>query len=90
MRTEQEVRDYLLENECEESIIFTNPHFAPAFVGVTQDGCAVYDYNKMIEYLAISDNMSYEDAAEFIEYNTIRSLPYMGSKSPIILYTVEG
>ena len=27
----------------------------------------------------------YEEAIEWIEYNTIRALPYMGNKAPIIV-----
>lgn len=31
--------------------------------------------------------MDYEEALEFIEYNTLRALPYMGNDAPIILDT---
>ena len=33
------------------------------------------------------ENLSFEDALEFIEYNTLRALSYMGEDAPIILYT---
>lgn len=33
------------------------------------------------------ENLDYEDALEFIEYNTLRALPYMGDNAPIILNT---
>ena len=44
---------------------------------------------QMIVDLMKEDKMSYIDALEFIEYNTIRALPYMGKDAPIILYTKE-
>jgi hypothetical protein len=39
----------------------------------------------MVECLITEDNMTYEEAAEFIDYNTVRSLPYVGDKGPIII-----
>ena len=30
--------------------------------------------------------MTAEDAIEWIEYNTIRSLPYAGENAPIVMY----
>jgi hypothetical protein len=42
----------------------------------------------MVEHLMTVDNMSSEDAIEFIEYNTIRSIPYAGSLAPIVLHRI--
>ena len=39
--------------------------------------------------LMVSDDMSYVAALEFIEYNTLRTIPYMGENAPIILYMKE-
>lgn len=41
----------------------------------------------MIEDLMKEEDLDYEDALEFIEYNTLRALPYMGDNAPIILDT---
>ena len=35
------------------------------------------------------EDLSFEDALEFLEYNTLRALLYMGNDAPIILYTKE-
>ena len=43
----------------------------------------------MVESLAKEDGMTYEDAAEFIDYNTIRALPYLGDKAPIVKMDIE-
>lgn len=70
----------------EEAIVFDNASYDGSIVGVTTDGRVVYDYDKMIEELMQDEEWSYEDAAEWIDYNTIRSLPYAGYNAPIIMY----
>ena len=35
------------------------------------------------------DNMTDTEAIEWIEYNTIRALPYAGEKAPIIMYKIR-
>lgn len=84
----EELREYLLERGNEENAFFTNPDFIDAIVGISDDGRLVYSYSKMIESLMLSDNMSYEDAVEYIDYNTIRAVPYMGEHAPIIVYPI--
>ena len=73
-RTFEEVRDYI-DERYEEVIIFSGvTHYASAFVGVVEDGDtvrAVYSYSKMIEWLMEECKMSYEDAVEWIDFNTI-------------------
>ncbi len=58
-------------------------------MGVTETGRVVYDYGKMAESLMFEDGMTYEDAIEFIEFNTVRALPYMGPNAPLILYPFD-
>ena len=43
----------------------------------------------MVKWLMDNDDMDETDAIEWIEYNTIRSLPYVGEKSPIVMYALE-
>lgn len=49
MKTVDEVKDYLCEHGYEEAIVFENPGFPEAFIGVSEDGRAVYDFEKMCE-----------------------------------------
>lgn len=72
----------------EDVVIFDNPSFDDALIGVSTDDQAVYDFEKMVECLMVEDGMSYEEAAEFIGYNTIRSLPYVEG-APIVVYAIE-
>lgn len=83
-------RDLLCEIGLENAIVFENPDYQNAIVGYdVVSERVVYSYDKMIECLMSDDNMSYDEAIEFIEYNTIRACPYMGDKSPIILQNIE-
>lgn len=87
--TYEELIQKLEDNGYENVVIFKDYDYASAFVGVTDDGRAVYEYDKMVDYLMSKEDWTYEAAVEWIDYNTIRALPYMGSKAPIIMYRLE-
>lgn len=80
------VADKILEMGFEDVVIFDNPSYDTAFIGVTNNNQAVYDYEKMIEYLVTTDDMTYEEAADFISYNS--SYSYR-EEYPLILYSYE-
>jgi hypothetical protein len=83
-------RDILVEIGLENSIVFENPSYDDAIIGydeITQR--VVYDYEKMVECLVKEDGMEYDEAMEFIDYNTIRACPYMGENAPIILKKID-
>lgn len=68
--------------------ILKDPSFSSAIVGVTSDDRVVYDYDLMIEDLSERDNIPLWKAQEFIEYRTIKALPYMPN-SPVIINRKE-
>ena len=68
-------------------VVFDNYAYDNAIIGMTFDGRAIYCYELMIEELTW-EGFSEIDAIEWIEYNTIRALPYMGSKAPLIVNEV--
>lgn len=84
------VKERIADAGYEEILVFENYSYDDAFIGVSNDERAVYDYEKMIEWLVKTQGFTAEDAVEWIEYNTIRALPYYGDKAPIILYRLEG
>lgn len=43
----------------------------------------------MIDWLTKETGWSDEEAVEWIEYNTMRALPYFGERAPIIMYPLE-
>lgn len=67
----------------------TNYSYDSALIGVTEDNRAVYDFGLMIEWLMIEEDFEYEEAIEWIEFNTLRAIPYMGEGAPIIMYPIE-
>lgn len=48
---------------------------------------ALYDYDKCLSVLMKRDKMSYEDAVEFLEVNTLGS--YVGEKTPAFFFRPE-
>lgn len=80
------VEQILLENGLEGTAYFTDEDYEDAILGYTEDGNLVYSYEKMVEYLVGKKNIDYTDAVEWINYNVIRMIPYMGDKCPIIVY----
>lgn len=76
----------ITENGYEDVIIFKSPDYEDAFIGISHDNRAVYSYSKMVECLMKEDGISEIDAIEFIDYNTIRAIPYMGEYAPIVVY----
>lgn len=60
--------------------------YYPAIIGLAKDYSHVaYSREKLIECFMQADNISYEEAEEWIDYNVKRSLPYYGESSPVIL-----
>ena len=86
--TYEEVCTYAEENNIPIKL-FDNPRYPNSIIGLTIDDRAIYDMEQMIVDLMEVNKISYINALEFIEYNTIRALPYMGGDAPIILYTKE-
>lgn len=86
--TYDEICAYAEENNIPIKL-FDNPRYPNSIIGLTVDDRAIYDMEQMIADLMGEDGLSYIDALEFIEYNTIRALSYMGEDAPIILYTKE-
>lgn len=72
----------------DDVIIFDGYSYDDALVGVTEDGRAVYDYDKMVAWLMEKEGWSLSTAAEWIEFNTIGALPNAGEDGPVIMYSL--
>ena len=79
----------LLDNGYEGVKYLTDYSYDDALIGVTADNRAVYDYEKMVTWLVEKEGFSGEDAVEWIDYNTLRALPYFGEDGPVIMYPLE-
>lgn len=83
-------KERLLEQGYEDVVVFENYSYDGALIGVTTDNRAVYDFNLMVKYLIEVEEFEDElEAIEWIEYNTLRALPYFGEGSPIVVNMLE-
>ena len=80
------VRNMLLDNGYEDVVYLVNYSYDDALIGVSSDNRAIYDFDLMVEWLMKNEGFSETEAVEWIDYNTIRALSYMGSDAPIIMY----
>ena len=89
----EDIIDYV-SSENPDAVMFKDPDFLSAIIGYTlnENGLPVlvYDYDKMVESLAaeyIDSDDAMTDATEWIEYNTMRTLPYIPNDGrPVIVY----
>ena len=78
------------EDIVDKIVVLEGDEFADGCIGITHDYHLVYDYGKLAQSIAEKNNISIEEAIEFIDYNTIRSLPYINNQGllePIIMYS---
>lgn len=83
----EELKTFLKENDMEDSVFLDEPDYVSCIEGISTEGNIIYNYDKMVNYLIenkVCEN--YEEAVEFIDYNTLRAIPYMDEKKPIVLY----
>lgn len=91
----KEPEDILEENgydiealQEEGTILFRNPDFSTAIIGISSDNHVIYDYNKMVEHLIKYDEMTEEESIDWIDYNTLNTYSSEGLM-PIIMYSIE-
>lgn len=70
----------------DDALVFENPAYDNSIIGQTFDGRAIYDIDQMAEELASEDEITLEEAMDFIDYNAIRSIPYAGEKAPVVVH----
>lgn len=71
--------------------IGNNPNqYKDAIIGLSHDNShLIYSWNGLVE-LMVKEGMTRDDAIEWIDYNTIRSINYQGEFAPILMYDIEG
>lgn len=82
----QQLKDHICDLGYEDAVVFDDPAYVDAYIGMSHDGRVIYSYDRMIECLIAEDGMAFDEAMEFIDYNTIRAIPYAGDRAPIVLY----
>ena len=79
-------REAIQEMGYEDSVVFDSPDFDEAIIGITDEGNVVYNYDTMVKSLVERDHMTDTEAAEFIDFNAARAIPYAPDPKPIIMY----
>ena len=79
--------DALVEDQGieEEVIRLDNHHYDKSIIGMTEDGRLIYSFELMVQELMEDEGCSETEAIEWLEYNTLKALPYMGERAPIIM-----
>lgn len=81
----EKTKNLLSDWNLDDAVVFENPSYETAIVGYdVHSNRIIYDYELMIDYLVENEQMNEDEAVEFIDYNTIRSLDYI-ENHPIIL-----
>jgi hypothetical protein len=72
----------------EEAIMLgSDDSFGEAILGMTTDGCVVYDIDKLVDCFMKRDGMDWEDASEWVSYNCVGM--YAGEFNPIYVQSPE-
>lgn len=78
---------YLIERGFEDTELFETYEFAPAFIGLSDRGVAVYDYEVMLDVLMNTGAFTKGDAIDYVE-----KLPTNNDDdcyAPIIMYGID-
>lgn len=88
MVTREQINEYLIEMD-EETLLADG--FEDALLGFAQRMneplLAVYSYSKMVDVLIERDEMTYEEATEYIDFNVVGA--WVGEYTPMIVRELE-
>ena len=73
----------LIDNGYEDLSVFENPSYDGCIVGISTDNQVIYSLSQMVEWFCKENNCSFNESLEYIDYNTIRSIPYM--ENPLVI-----
>ena len=76
-----DIREFIQEHNP-EAILWEG--LDSCLIGVSVDGRAVYDINKMLEHFELYEDMNEQDAIEHLEYNILSA--YVGEYTPIHIH----
>lgn len=78
------------EDTLDQIVVLEGDEFADGFIGLSTDNAAVYSYEKLVTSLSTqNDDWEETDAIEWLEYNTLRAIPYIKEGiAPIIIHEI--
>lgn len=78
--------NYEIQNKLKDgALVFDNYAYDNSIIGETFDGRAIYCFEYMVEELMTDEGCDEIEAIDWIDYNTIGSLPHGGKQAPIIV-----
>jgi hypothetical protein len=97
--SEREMYLGMLSEEYEDKPMAIFDDFNDCLLYWTEDedgnACAVYCYEDLVESFARRNNCTYTEAVEYIDYNTMRTIPYMShvgdtpTTRPVIIHRIN-
>lgn len=77
--------------QLEDNMIVLDPEWMDeAMIGTTPAGQVVYDYDLLVMVLRQHDGMTWEEAVDYVNYNTVRSLAYLDPElRPVIVQVFQ-
>lgn len=70
MTNKEKIMQYR-DDDAEPLIFFDCPDYDSAIIGVSERNKVVYSFEKMVQHLMDKEGWTYDEAIEFIEYNTL-------------------
>jgi hypothetical protein len=80
LNVEFDGEEFLLADGFEDALLGT-------VVGACREPVACYDYQKCVEILMKTSNMDEDEAAEFLDFNTVGA--YVGKGTPLFLHNLR-
>lgn len=71
-----------------DTIVLDNESYDNSIIGVTFDGRVIYSYERMVEEYMKDNECTEGEAVDWIDYNTIRAIPYLPNPKPVIVSEV--
>lgn len=82
--------DKVADSSDLEIILLEPEELDEAIIGMTDDNNVVYSYDKLVDVHVNHHGMSAEEAVEWVDYNIVRGIGYMGGgderRPPVIVH----
>ena len=81
MSVNQSIREQLPPG----AIVLDDASYDESIIGTTLEGGVIYSYERMVEEYMSDNACDEEEALDWINYNTIRAIPYLPDPKPMIV-----
>ena len=97
LELKEKIKEYVLDEEIlDKIVVLEGDEYADGVIGITEDYRLVYSYEKLVEslmktYDSEDESIKWLEAVEWLNYNTLRSIPYMESQgllAPVIIHDI--